>query len=59
MKTKSIKKLTLKKRAVAELTKSDAIKGGTGSTTTVVSVLCNTFIAGEDYNACNGGSNMQ
>ena len=58
MKTKSIKKLTLKKRAVAELTTSDAIKGGTGTTTTIVTVFCNTFIAGEDYNACGGG-NMQ
>jgi hypothetical protein len=51
MKTNSIKTLQLKKRAVAELNKqaSNAVKGGY---TFLVTLFCNSFVAGEDYRVC-------
>jgi hypothetical protein len=51
MKTKTIKTLHLKKRAVAELNKqtSEGVKGGY---TTLVTLFCNSFVAGEDYRVC-------
>lgn len=59
MKTKSLKTLQLRKTAVAELNKqsSEALKGG-NTTTSIASLFCNSFIAGEDYRVC-GGTNIQ
>ena len=55
MKTKSIKKLTLQKKAVASLTKqhTESVKGGNVTTTTsIFTVFCNSFVAGEDIVVC-------
>ncbi len=56
MKTKSIKKLSLQKKAVANLTKqqTESVKGGnvTTTTTSIFTVFCNSFVAGEDYRVC-------
>ncbi|XLS28917.1 class I lanthipeptide [Flavobacteriaceae bacterium M23B6Z8] len=55
MKTKSIKRLQLKKTAVAELNEQSAaiVKGGF-TTTSLITFGCNSFVAGEDYVICGG-----